>query len=152
MLGVRGLAEGSLMPESPVDRLVVDQVQLRDKLLPRLVDSVFHVTSERALPGILAERRIISNRDGLFNVTASERVNPVFLLLRDPANKELIPARAAIGSGDQWIWHVECWYPQALPLEEIDRILAVEVNRGTEDPFIQAHRARGQQRAEHLDS
>jgi hypothetical protein len=181
------------MAEPAVDNLMIDQGQLRVELLPRLVGAVFHVTSERALPGILRNGRVISNRDGRFNATAlysensygrkrgyvclfdlrdvtapkldraledlyfldpwsSGRTNPVFLILREAAYKELIPGQAARGSGDQWIWHVECWYPQDLPLAEIDGMLAVEVSRRPEHPFIQAHRTRSQRQAEHLDT
>jgi hypothetical protein len=57
------------MPEVPIERIQVKQTDLRSTVLPRLVGTVFHVTSHDALTKIIESRVIRSNRDGHLGFT-----------------------------------------------------------------------------------
>lgn len=57
---------------------------------------------------------------------------PVFLVLSPELYSNLIDcsvARAEVGPKETWIPDVECWYPNSIPLEHIDKTIYVTVER-----------------------
>ena len=60
-----------------VDRVMIREEHLRTRLLPRLVGSVFHVTSRRGYAGIRRAGGILNNQTSRFPYTAAVSANSV---------------------------------------------------------------------------
>lgn len=152
------------------ESLTARSQDLQSVVLPKLRESVFHVTSAVGFEGIEAARMIATNAEGKLGYTFPQsqnsygrkrgyvclfdlrvvseehldhalhcfyfldpffrRADPVFLFLRADRYGEIIPWTATRNNySAMWIPYIEAWYPGALPLTEVDRVLSVRVER-----------------------